>query len=161
MQRFLRVPINVVSSKLNDEQSCWSNDALQPWCIATLLLQHCSAINCCNNLCYSLESWILGLCRLCSYLLGCVPISSNIFRAILLCKFHCSTATATIIPPINSTLVSLKYTGLISFAFTTPNTGKSKSGRRAVTAKEHVSVVQYTAMMIMAYAQRLRCKKNI
>ena len=37
----------------------------------------------------------------------------------------------------------------------------SKLHGRAVTAKEHVSVVQYTAMMIMAYAQRLRCKKNI
>ena len=80
---------------------------------------------------------------------GWAPTNKRIRRAILLCKFHCSTATATINPPRNSTFVSLKYGVETSLEPKTPNNGKRTSGRRAVTANSTTSVTQYTAMIRM------------
>ena len=40
---------------------------------------------------------------------GCPPIIRNIFNAILLCRFHFSTATARIKPPMNSRMIQSIY----------------------------------------------------
>jgi hypothetical protein len=53
-------------------------------------------------------------------------------------------------------LVSLKYGVLISFALRTPSMGNNSKGSNDVTAREHDSVVQYIAIIMMAYAQLAR-----
>ena len=58
---------------------------------------------------------------------------------------------------MKSTVVSLKYVSATSAAFSTPNAGKSTSGRREVATMGQASVTQYTAMMRMTYAASAAC----
>lgn len=58
--------------------------------------------DCCFQWAYSQKIWI-------AYRAGRTPTMSNTRSAILLCRFQCSTATATISPPRNSMLVSFRY----------------------------------------------------
>lgn len=44
-----------------------------------------------------------------TYSAGRTPTMSRTLRAMRLCRFQCSTATATISPPTNSMLVSFRY----------------------------------------------------
>ena len=49
----------------------------------------------------------------------------------------------------------------MSFAATTPKNGKRIMGNREVTARGQTSVIQYTAMIKMAYAHLAFCKRNV
>lgn len=114
-----------------------------------------------------------------SYLLWLHPIIEITFKAVLLCKLQCSTASAITNPPINISIVSFMYimhVVSVSWCVTTPlkilfqmpegiltrmpRTGNSTIGIIEVIGKGNASVTQYTDISSTTYIH-LNCCKSI
>ena len=106
------------------------------------IVLYCIVLYCIVLYCIVLYCIVLYWASRITNRLGCVPTNSKTRSAIRLCRFQCSTATATIRPPTNNTLVSLKYGGPTSLELSTPNKGNRTSGSSDVTARGTTSDTQ-------------------
>lgn len=77
-----------------------------------------------------------------------LPIIEIMVKAILLCKFHFSTANAKIKPPMNRNIILFPYDSAVFERSIIPNSGKRTIGSNEVTAIGIASVIHQMAIQI-------------